>query len=167
MKKSHSAATVALLAAVALVFLGAASKQRRRRAQCALMRFDDFERLGRTAFADIHRRGHPILTAWRSGRAIQPRPLCRAACNPSRAAVFSGPPALRGRFLSSPRRDPIILKFRPDLVLIPQHFKHAGYRHVRRRQIANQKHRGLFGRRFSFPTRGWSPSTQKQVESNG
>ncbi|MBI5774482.1 MAG: sulfatase [Verrucomicrobia bacterium] len=82
-------------------------------------------------------------------------------CNPSRAAVFSGrQPFETGVFAND---DANIRRLRPDLVLIPQHFKAAGYRTFGAGKLLHQTSRGLFDEDF-FPETRWSPFTPEQVK---
>ena len=68
-------------------------------------------------------------------------------CNPSRAAVFSGrQPFETGVFANDETN---IRPIRPDLVLIPQHFKAAGYRTFGAGKLLHQTSRGLFDEDFS------------------
>jgi arylsulfatase A-like enzyme len=82
-------------------------------------------------------------------------------CNPSRAAVFSGKqPFETGVFANDETNIRVI---RPDLVLIPQHFKQAGYRTFGTGKLLHQTSRGLFDEDF-FPDQRWGPLDPKQVE---
>lgn len=82
-------------------------------------------------------------------------------CNPSRAAVFSGhQPFETGVFANDETN---IRQIRPDLVLIPQHFKQAGYRTFGTGKLLHQTSRGLFDEDF-FPDQRWSPLAPRQVE---
>lgn len=82
-------------------------------------------------------------------------------CNPSRAAVFSGQqPFETGVFANDETN---IRQIRPDLVLIPQHFKQAGYRTFGTGKLLHQISRGLFDEDF-FPDLRWGPLEPKQVE---
>src|SRR3954467_15196983 len=82
-------------------------------------------------------------------------------CNPSRAAVFSGrQPFETGVFANDESN---IRTKRPDLVLIPQHFKNAGYRTFGTGKLLHQTSRGLFDEEF-FPDLRWGPLDAKQVE---
>lgn len=82
-------------------------------------------------------------------------------CNPSRAAVFSGrQPFETGVFANDETN---IRQVRPDLVLIPQHFKQAGYRTFGTGKLLHQTSRGLFDEDF-FPDLRWGPLEPKQVE---
>jgi len=56
-----------------------------------------------------------------------------------------------------------IRQIRPDLVLIPQHFKQAGYRTFGTGKLLHQTGRGLFDEEF-FPDLRWGPLDPKQVE---
>jgi len=81
-------------------------------------------------------------------------------CNPSRAAVFSGrQPFETGVFANDEAN---IRKLRPDIALIPQHFKAAGYRTVGTGKLLHSSSKGLFGEEF-FPDQRWSPFDAKQV----
>ena len=83
-------------------------------------------------------------------------------CNPSRAAVFSGAePYETGVFSNDAAAD--IRKVRPDLVLIPQHFKQAGYRTFGTGKLLHQKSINLFDEDF-FPEQRWSPFTTEQMQ---
>jgi arylsulfatase A-like enzyme len=82
-------------------------------------------------------------------------------CNPSRAAVFGGRhPFETGVFANDEKN---IRKVRPDLVLIPQHFKQAGYRTFGTGKLLHQTSTGLFDEDF-FPDCRWSPFTPKQAD---
>src|SRR6266446_6192262 len=82
-------------------------------------------------------------------------------CNPSRAAVFSGrQPFETGVFANDETN---IRQVRPDLVLIPQHFKQAGYRTFGTGKLLHHTSRGLFDEDF-FPDLRWGPLEAKQVE---
>lgn len=82
-------------------------------------------------------------------------------CNPSRAAIFSGKqPFETGVFANDETN---IRKVRPDLVLLPQHFKQAGYRTFGTGKLLHQTSVGLFDEDF-FPDQRWSPFTQKQTD---
>lgn len=82
-------------------------------------------------------------------------------CNPSRAAVFSGQqPFETGVFANDETN---IRTIRPDLVLIPQHFKQAGYRTFGTGKLLHQTSRRLFDEDF-FPDLRWGPLDPKQVE---
>src|SRR5206468_630970 len=90
------------------------------------------------------------------------RAYCAAPlCNPSRAAVFSGKqPFETGVFANDESN---IRKIRPDLVLIPQHFKAAGYRTFGTGKLLHQTATGLFDEDF-FPDLRWSPFTAARVK---
>src|SRR5205823_10920595 len=82
-------------------------------------------------------------------------------CNPSRAAVFSGKhPFETGVFANDETN---IRTIRPDLVLIPQLLKNAGYRTFGTGKLLHQTSRGLFDEDF-FPDLRWGPFDPKQVE---
>jgi arylsulfatase A-like enzyme len=81
-------------------------------------------------------------------------------CNPSRAAVFSGrQPFETGVFANDEAN---IRKLHPDLPLIPQHFKAAGYRTFGTGKLLHSSSKGLFDDEF-FPEQRWSPFDAKQV----
>ncbi len=82
-------------------------------------------------------------------------------CNPSRAAVFSGRQPFETGVLSNDESN--IRKMRPDLVLIPQHFKESGYRTFGTGKLLHEKSAGLFDEEF-FPDLRWSPFDAKQVD---
>src|SRR5204862_2722862 len=78
-----------------------------------------------------------------------------------RAAVFSGrQPFETGVFANDESN---IRKLRPDLVLIPQHFKAAGYRTYGTGKLLHQTSVKLFDEDF-FPECRWSPFTAEQVK---
>ena len=82
-------------------------------------------------------------------------------CNPSRAAVFSGrQPFETGVFANDEAN---IRTLRPDLVLIPEHFRRAGYRTFGTGKLLHQTSRGLFDEDF-FPDLRWSPFDAKQMD---
>jgi arylsulfatase A-like enzyme len=82
-------------------------------------------------------------------------------CNPSRAAVFSGRhPFETGVFANDETN---IRTIRPDLTLIPQHFKNAGYRTFGTGKLLHQTSRNLFDDDF-FPDLRWGPLDPKQVD---
>lgn len=81
-------------------------------------------------------------------------------CNPSRAAVFSGRHPFETGVLANDKSD--IRKIQSDLVLIPQHFKSAGYRTFGSGKLLHQTAINLFDEDF-FPECRWSPFTPKQV----
>jgi arylsulfatase A-like enzyme len=82
-------------------------------------------------------------------------------CNPSRAAVFSGRHPFESGVLSNDERN--IRKDRPDLVLIPQHFKQAGYRTFGTGKLLHHKGAGMFDEEF-FPEQRWSPFGARQAD---
>ncbi len=81
-------------------------------------------------------------------------------CNPSRAAVFSGRQPLDTGVFANDESN--IRKIRPDLVLIPQHFKAAGYRTIGTGKLLHGSSKGLFDEEF-YPEQRWSPFDPKQV----
>jgi arylsulfatase A-like enzyme len=82
-------------------------------------------------------------------------------CNPSRAAVFSGrQPFETGVFANDETN---IRTVRPDLVLIPEHFRRAGFRTFGTGKLLHQTSRGLFDEDF-FPDLRWSPFDAKQMD---
>src|SRR5438046_444922 len=82
-------------------------------------------------------------------------------CNPSRAAIFSGKhPYETGVFANDEKN---IRQVRPDLVLIPEHFRRAGYRTFGTGKLLHQKSTGLFDEDF-FPEQRWSPFLPRQVD---
>ncbi|MEQ1829066.1 MAG: sulfatase [Pirellula sp.] len=82
-------------------------------------------------------------------------------CNPSRAAVFSGrQPFETGVFANDEAN---IRLMRPDLVLIPQHFKAAGYRTFGSGKLLHKTSTKLFDEDF-FPDLRWSPFLPEQVK---
>jgi arylsulfatase A-like enzyme len=82
-------------------------------------------------------------------------------CNPSRAAVFSGKHPFETGVLANDENN--IRKVRPDLVLIPQHFKQNGYRTFGTGKLLHQKGTGLFDEDF-FPDQRWSPFDARQTD---
>lgn len=82
-------------------------------------------------------------------------------CNPSRAAIFSGRQPYETGLLSNDGDD--VRKMHPDLVLIPQRFKQAGYRTFGTGKLLHQSGDGLFDEHF-LPEQRWSPFTPQQVE---
>ncbi len=85
-------------------------------------------------------------------------------CNPSRAAIFSGLYPFETGVLANDERD--IRKDRPDLVLLPQQFKRAGYHTLGTGKLLHQKGKGLFDVEF-YPEQRWSPFSPKQVNYSG
>jgi arylsulfatase A-like enzyme len=82
-------------------------------------------------------------------------------CNPSRAALFSGRhPFETGIF---DNKDAGLRKLHPDLVLLPDHFRNAGYRTLGSGKLLHQKITGWFDEEF-FPEQRWSPFSPKQVD---
>lgn len=82
-------------------------------------------------------------------------------CNPSRAAIFSGRQPWESGVLGNDDGD--IRKLRPDLVLLPTHFKHHGYHTCGTGKLLHQKGAGLFDEEF-FPEQRWSPFRPKDVD---
>lgn len=82
-------------------------------------------------------------------------------CNPSRAALFSGRQPWETGVLANDGDD--VRKMHPDLVLLPQHFKAAGYRTFGTGKLLHQSGDGVFDDLYETEQR-WSPFTQKQVE---
>lgn len=82
-------------------------------------------------------------------------------CNPSRAAVFSGRQPFETGVLAND--DSNIRKLRPDLALIPQHFKAAGYRTYGTGKLLHQTSKHLFDEEF-YPELRWSPFSNAQVK---
>lgn len=83
------------------------------------------------------------------------------ACNPSRAAIFSGRnPNQTGVYSNN---SPRIRSAQPDLVLLPQHFQKAGYRTLGTGKLLHSKPKGVFQEEF-FPEQRWSPFSRDQVE---
>ena len=82
-------------------------------------------------------------------------------CNPSRAAVFSGRHPFETGVLANDESD--IRKMRPEIVLIPQHFKQAGYKTFGCGKLLHQKGAGLFDEDL-FPEQRWSPFEAKEVD---
>jgi arylsulfatase A-like enzyme len=82
-------------------------------------------------------------------------------CNPSRAAVFSGKqPFETGVFANDEKNIRVV---RPDLLLIPEHFRRAGYRTFGTGKMLHQKSTGLFDEDF-YPEQRWSPFTPRQAD---
>jgi len=86
------------------------------------------------------------------------------ACNPSRAALFSGKmPYHTGVWSNSSPRLP---QHRPSLVLLPQAFRTAGYLTLGTGKLLHggpKSNRRLFERGY-FPEQRWSPFTRQLVE---
>ncbi|MBI4624844.1 MAG: sulfatase [Verrucomicrobia bacterium] len=82
-------------------------------------------------------------------------------CNPSRAAVFSGRHPFETGVLANDNQD--IRTAQPDLVLLPQHFKRAGYRTYGTGKLLHQKSTGLFDEEH-YPEQRWSPFAPPMVE---
>lgn len=114
--------------------------------------------------------GHPQVRTPNIDRLAQRGVLftnahCAApACNPSRAALFSGRmPYHTGIWSNS---SPKLRAHRPDLVLLPQAFKEAGYVTLGTGKLLHggaKAHRGLFDQSY-FPEQRWSPFTGELVE---
>jgi len=82
-------------------------------------------------------------------------------CNPSRSAMFSGRhPFETGIF---DNQDAGLRKLHPELVLLPDHFRSAGYRTLGSGKLLHQKVTGWFDEEF-FPEQRWSPFSPKQVD---
>jgi arylsulfatase A-like enzyme len=82
-------------------------------------------------------------------------------CNPSRAAMFSGKqPFETGVFANDEKNIRVV---RPDLVLIPEHFRRAGYRTFGTGKLLHQKSTGLFDEDF-FPDQRWGPFDPRQID---
>ncbi len=82
-------------------------------------------------------------------------------CNPSRSALFSGRhPFETGIF---DNKDAGLRKLHPELVLLPDHFRSAGYRTLGSGKLLHQKVTGWFDEEF-FPEQRWSPFSPKQVD---
>ncbi len=80
-------------------------------------------------------------------------------CIPSRAAVFSGrQPYHTGVYYNGQS----LRKMRPDLVLLPQHFKAHGYQTFGTGKLLNSQDRDLYDESY-FTQQRWSPFTGKQV----
>ena len=107
-------------------------------------------------------RGHPQVKTPNLDRLAQrgvtfTNAHCAAPlCNPSRAAVFSGHQPFTTGVLANDEK--AIRTVRPDLVLLPQHFKAAGYRTYGTGKLLHQKGRGLCDEEF-YPEQRWSPFT--------
>ncbi|MCB9783048.1 MAG: sulfatase [Candidatus Omnitrophica bacterium] len=86
------------------------------------------------------------------------------ACNPSRAAIFSGRYAKNtGVWSNSSARLP---QHRPDLVLVPQAFKESGYLTLGTGKLLHggaKSNRPLFEENF-YPEQRWSPLEAEQAE---
>ncbi len=111
--------------------------------------------------------GHPQVKTPHIDRLAQRGMLfanahCAAPlCNPSRAAIFSGKqPFETGVFANDEKN---IRTVRPDLVLIPEHFRRAGYRTFGCGKLLHQKSTGLFDEDF-YPEQRWSPFTPRQTD---
>src|SRR3954451_9003462 len=82
-------------------------------------------------------------------------------CNPSRAAIFSGKqPFETGVFANDEKNIRVV---RPDLVLIPEHFRRAGYRTFGTGKLLHQKSTGLFDEDF-YPEQRWSSFLPRQTD---
>ncbi|MCZ6794155.1 MAG: sulfatase-like hydrolase/transferase, partial [Planctomycetota bacterium] len=81
-------------------------------------------------------------------------------CCPSRAAVFSGRHPFRTGILEN-HHD--LRKKRPDLALIPQHFKGNGYVTLGTGKLLHRRRPDLFDRHF-FTEQRWSPFARQDVE---
>ena len=82
-------------------------------------------------------------------------------CNPSRAAVFSGRQPFDTSVLSNDKSN--IRRVLPDVALLPQHFKQAGYRTFGTGKLLHQSSKGLFDEEH-FPHQRWSPFDTEQVD---
>lgn len=86
---------------------------------------------------------------------------CAASlCNPSRAAVFSGRQPFQTGIYAN---DSNIRDEHPGLVLLPQHFKQAGYHTFGTGKLLHQRLPGVFEENF-YPEQQWSPFTPAQAE---
>ena len=86
------------------------------------------------------------------------------ACNPSRAALFSGKMSYHTGIWSN--SSPRLTKHRPDLVLLPEVFQKAGYVTLGTGKLMHGgggANKVLFEKHFN-PEQRWSPFTKKQVE---
>jgi arylsulfatase A-like enzyme len=81
-------------------------------------------------------------------------------CNPSRAAIFSGLEPWESGVHNN--RDGDIRRRRPDRVLLPGHFKQAGYRTYGTGKLLHQKGTGMYDEEF-FPEQRWSPFDPQAV----
>jgi arylsulfatase A-like enzyme len=81
-------------------------------------------------------------------------------CNPSRAAVFGGRQPFETGIYGNTGD---IRTVRPDLLLIPQHFKQAGYRTYGTGKLLHHKSTGLFDEEF-YPEQRWSPFEPRAVD---
>ena len=81
-------------------------------------------------------------------------------CNPSRAAIFSGLQPWESGVLGN--QDGDIRKVQPDCVLLPTHFRKAGYRTFGTGKLLHQKGTGGYDEEF-FPEQRWSPFGAKAV----
>ncbi len=81
-------------------------------------------------------------------------------CNPSRAAIFSGQYPYENGVYANDERD--IRKDRPDLILIPEHFRRQGYATFGAGKLLHQKNKGLYSEEF-YPEQRWSPFSPEQV----
>jgi choline-sulfatase len=111
--------------------------------------------------------GHPQVKTPHIDRLAQRGMLftnahCAAPlCNPSRAAIFSGKhPFETGVFANDEKNIRVV---RPDLVLIPEHFRRSGYRTFGTGKLLHQKSTGLFDEDF-FPDQRWGPFDPQQVD---
>jgi len=80
-------------------------------------------------------------------------------CCPSRSAVFSGRQPFRTGVYGN---NDDLRRLRPDLVLLPSHFKAHGYRTLGTGKLLHQKRPDLFDESF-FPEQRWSPFQPKEV----
>jgi arylsulfatase A-like enzyme len=110
--------------------------------------------------------GHPQVQTPNIDRLAQRGVLftnahCAApACNPSRAAVFSGLYPFETGVLSN--NSPKVDKLHPDLVLLPEHFQQNGYRTFGTGKLLHSKSPGLFDEEF-WPEQRWSPFTPEEA----
>ena len=81
-------------------------------------------------------------------------------CNPSRAAVFSGRQPFHTDIYDNSRN---LRKMHPELELLPQVFKRAGYRTYGTGKLLHKGSKGLWDQEF-FPEQRWSPFEKDQVK---
>ncbi len=81
-------------------------------------------------------------------------------CNPSRAAVFSGRHPFQTGIYDNTGLG--VRKQHPDIVLLPDHFRRAGYRTLGAGKLLHQKNPGWLDEEF-YPEQRWSPFLPKQV----
>jgi len=110
--------------------------------------------------------GHPqvktpfIDTLARRGVLFTNAHCASPLCNPSRAAVFSGRQPFHTDIYDNSRN---LRKMHPELELLPQVFKRAGYRTYGTGKLLHKGSKGLWDQEF-FPEQRWSPFEKDQVK---